>query len=81
MPGEKFSSSTSARRTISNKSSRPRGCLRFRVTARLFWFSIANGKVALVPGRARLRSGSPEGGSTLITSAPPFASSNVAYGP
>src|SRR4051812_34021072 len=81
VPGEKFSSSTSARLTISNKSSRPRGCFRFRVTARLFWFSIANGNVALVPGRARRRNGSPDGGSTLITSAPPDASSNVAYGP
>ena len=61
--------------TISNSNSRPRGCFRFKVTARLFWFSIANGRVALLPGRARRRSGSPRGGSTLITSAPPFASS------
>ena len=51
------------------------------MTARLFWFSIANGRVALVPGRARRRSGSPGGGSTLITSAPAFANSSVAYGP
>jgi len=36
VPGEKFSSSTSARRTMSNNSSRPRGCFRLRVMPRLF---------------------------------------------
>jgi len=43
------------------------------VTACLFWFSIANGRVALLPGSARRRPGSPRGGSILITKAPAFA--------
>jgi hypothetical protein len=47
----------------------------------LFWFSIANGRVALLPGSARRRNGSPCSGSILMTSAPPFASRKVAYGP
>ncbi len=81
MPGEKFSSSTSARVTIANNNSRPRGCFRFKVTARLFWFSIAKGRVACFSGSARRRKGSPPGGSILITSAPPLAKRKVAYGP
>jgi hypothetical protein len=39
------------------------------------------GKVVLLPGGARRRSGSPCGGSILITSAPALAISRVAYGP
>jgi hypothetical protein len=48
------------------------------VTARLFWLSIAKGRVALLPGAARRRSGSPCGGSILMTLAPALASSTVA---
>ena len=81
VPGEKFSSSTSTRRTISNSKARPRSCFRLRVIARLFEFRIAIGKVVLLPDGARRRSGSPCGGSILMTSAPAFAISNVAYGP
>ena len=42
-----------------NSSSRPRSCFRFSVIARLLAFSIAIGKVVLLPGGARRRSGSP----------------------
>jgi len=51
------------------------------VIARLLEFSIAIGKVVLLPGGARRRNGSPCGGSILITSAPALAISRVAYGP
>ena len=66
---------------MSNSKARPRSCFRFRVIARLFEFSIAIGKVVLLPGGARRRKGSPCGGSILMTSAPAFAINSVAYGP
>ena len=78
VPGEKFSSNTSARRAISNSKARPRSCFRLRVIARLFELSIAIGKVVLLPGGARRRKGSPCGGSILMTSAPAFAINKVA---
>jgi hypothetical protein len=80
-PGAKFSSKTSPRSTIRNNSARPSSCFRFKVIARLLEFSIAIGKVVLLPGDARRRNGSPCGGSILITSAPALAISRVAYGP
>jgi len=78
VPGEKFSSNTSARLVISNSKARPRSCFRLSVIARLFELSIAIGKVVLLPVGARRRKGSPCGGSILITSAPAFAINSVA---
>ena len=80
-PGAKFSSNTSPRSAIRNSSARPRSSFRFKVIARLFEFSIAIGKVVLLPAGARRRNGSPCGGSILITSAPALAINRVAYGP
>jgi hypothetical protein len=51
--GREFSSNTSPRSTIRNNSARPRSCFRFNVIARLLEFSIAIGKVVLLPGGAR----------------------------
>ena len=65
-----------------NSRSRPRGSVRFRVTARLLAFSIATGRVVfLPPDRARRRSGSPVSGSILMTLAPALAISIEQYGP
>ena len=77
-PGPKFSSSTSARLTMSNSRARPRSVFRFRVMARLLAFSIANDMVVLAPGGVRWRNGSPRGGSILITLAPALAIRTVA---
>ena len=46
--------------------------------ARLLEFSIASGSEALPPTASRALSGSPRGGSILMTSAPPLASSSPA---
>ena len=78
VPGEKFSSNTSARLVISNSKARPRSCFRLSVIARLFELIIAIGKVVLLRVGARRRKGSPCGGSILITSAPAFAINSVA---
>jgi hypothetical protein len=77
-PGAKFSKSTSALRTSAFRSATPRGLFRLRVMARLLEFSIASGSEAPPPTASRARSGSPCGGSTLITSAPAWAIRNPA---
>ena len=79
VPGEKFSSKASAHSTCGTTArgrAAPSGSP--SVIACLFWFSIANGKVALLPGSARRRPGSPRGGSILITKAPALAINRVA---
>ena len=79
MPGEKFSSSTSARATSFFSRSFPASDFRFSVTPFLLAFSIAIGSVVSPPvASTRRLSGSPRGGSILITVAPAFAISIVA---
>ncbi len=66
-PGAKFSSSTSALRASAFSSATPLALFRFSVIARLLELSMASGSDAPPPTASRTRSGSPRGGSTLIT--------------
>jgi hypothetical protein len=77
VPGAKFSSSTSARRTIVRSSSRPRSVFKLSVADSLFELSIAKGSAA-PPTLARRRRCSPPLGSILITRAPAIAIRKVA---
>ena len=76
-PGAKFSTSTSARLTISISRSRPCGFFRSSETERLLALSIAKGSAA-PPTTPRRRRCSPPFGSTLMTSAPACAIRKVA---
>src|SRR5499426_3932126 len=81
-PGPRFSTTTSAVFAISSNIARPRGLLRFSVTAFLHEFNRRKNHASSPRlSESAVRPGSPVGGSILITSAPSHASIWVQLGP